>query len=226
MSCLGVVASWRLYGRELTRVSSQMGMVSGESYMLSWRRYNGHCCIRDIVEGHEGLMTEEVEQTYKVDERLSYTHSSSLLLFCYSTIVCTLFWRSYYFLDLDCTTFLTCIAILFLTHTLIVSYYYARQFFYFRSYVIFHLNIDKQLITLNICSDMFRRCISEISTNMHLWYNSNVNDFWVGSIECLKWFRKCISEIFQHLFKNRCVRRCISENWGHLNNFMWWLRSI
>lgn len=78
-------------------------------------------------------MVEEVKQTKEVDERLSDTHNNSLLLFCCSIIICTLCWRSYYILDLDCTTFSTCIAILFSTHTVVVSYYYVRQYFYFRS---------------------------------------------------------------------------------------------
>lgn len=36
-------------------------------------------------------MPDEVEQTKEVEERLSDTRNSSLLLFCCSTIVCTLF---------------------------------------------------------------------------------------------------------------------------------------
>lgn len=36
-------------------------------------------------------MAKEVEQAYEVDGRLSDTHNISLLLFCCSTIVYTLF---------------------------------------------------------------------------------------------------------------------------------------
>lgn len=51
----------------------------------------GHCYTGDIAGEQGGLMAEEVEQTEEVEERLSDTHNNSLLLFCYSTIVCTLF---------------------------------------------------------------------------------------------------------------------------------------
>lgn len=91
MSCLGFVLQWRLHGHAWARVSSHMGLVSGESLVPSWRRHICHYCTRDIFGGQGGLVDEEVEQEKEVDERLSDTRSSSLLLFCCSTIVRTLF---------------------------------------------------------------------------------------------------------------------------------------
>lgn len=59
--------------------------------MPSWQRHMSHCCTEDIAGGHGGLIADEVKQTEEVEERLSETHNSSLLLFCCSTTICTLF---------------------------------------------------------------------------------------------------------------------------------------
>lgn len=58
----------------------------------------------------EAELEEEAEE---VDERLSDTHNS-LLLYSSSIMVCILFWRSCFFIDLDCTIFSIFIGILFL----------------------------------------------------------------------------------------------------------------
>lgn len=53
------------------------------------------------------------------------THNSILLLFCCSTIVCALFWKSYYILDLNYTIF----SCYFIFDTVVVSYYYVLKVF-------------------------------------------------------------------------------------------------
>lgn len=50
----------------------------------------GHCCTEDNTRGHERLMAEEVDNAEEVYERLPDTHSS-MLLYSYSNLVCTLF---------------------------------------------------------------------------------------------------------------------------------------
>lgn len=88
-------------------------------------------CTRDNVKRWVGLMAEEV------DERWSDTHNS-FLLYSSSIMICILFWQSCYFIDLDCTIFLTFIDILFLYDIFGPSgIMYVYFLFYFQLYNIF-----------------------------------------------------------------------------------------
>lgn len=140
-------------------------------------------------------------------------------------MVCTLFWHSYYIIDLDLQHFryilLFHFCMTFLVHLeLCTSIYLFLIVRYTSSEHIYTIYSMKCLFWY--ISEMYLRIIAEI----HIWYYLNVNDTWVRCIECLKLFRRCISKIFQRLFKNRCVGRFIFENWRHINNFTSWLKNI